>query len=269
MMIETQAILGDPGPPLRLHRPIRLRGSVGYARESRQEPVRLMILDGDDALVKALSARAAKRGWESHRLSGATTRRLLARLRIDVLLVDPAAIEFDPWGWLARVLTGLPGLAVVVVAGPSTVGERVKALRLGIDDWLEKPSHPDELIERVAGAVRRRRYADSSSPASALAAGELQVDTTELTVHAGGVAASLTPRELGVLQALMVNQGLVVGRESIYVQVWGYTMVPGDRSVDVHIRRLRSKLRDISPEWAYIHTQFRIGYRFQPERIVD
>lgn len=226
-----------------------------------------MILGGDDALVEAVGDRADRRGWESHVLSGPTTRRMLARLRIDVLLVDPGAIEFDPWGWLARVATGLPGLSVVVVSGPSTVGERVDALRLGVDDWLEKPVHPDELIERIAGAVRRRRHSESSPAGDALAAGELKIDATGRTVSVGAASASLTPRELGVLQALMVNQGLVVERESVYVQVWGYTMVPGDRSVDVHVRRLRAKLRKISPGWTYIHTQFRIGYRFQPERL--
>jgi DNA-binding response OmpR family regulator len=266
MKIRTQAIPENPQPPVRIHRPVRLRGG-SHAREAARDPVRLMILADDDALVDALSARAEKRGWESHALSGPTTRRMLARLRIDVLLVDPGAIEFDPWGWLARVATGLPGLALVVISGPSTVGERVNALRLGVDDWLEKPSHPEELIERIAGAVRRRRHAESSFSTEALAAGELKIDAAERTVSAGAASASLTPRELGVLQALMVNQGLVVERESVYVQVWGYTMVPGDRSVDVHIRRLRAKLRKISPEWIYIHTQFRIGYRFQPELV--
>jgi DNA-binding response OmpR family regulator len=267
MKIRMQAIPENPQPPVRIHRPVRLRTGL-HSREVVRDPVRLMILADDDALIDALSARAEKRGWESHALSGATTRRMLARLRIDVLLVDPGAIEFDPWGWLGRVATGLPGLALVVISGPSTVGERVSALRLGVDDWLEKPSHPDELIERIAGAVRRRRHAESPLSADALAAGELKIDAAKRTVSVGEASVSLTPRELGVLQALMVNQGLVVERESIYVQVWGYTMVPGDRSVDVHIRKLRAKLRKISPGWTYIHTQFRIGYRFQPEQTI-
>lgn len=266
MKISRQVTPENPQPPARLHRPVRLR-SGSHSREAARDPVRLMILADDEALIDAVSARAQKRGWESHVLSGATTRRMLARLRIDVLLIDPGAIEFDPWGWLARVATGLPGLALVAISGPSTVGERISALRLGVDDWLEKPAHPDELIERIAGAVRRRRHAEPPLSADALAAGELKIDTAQRTVSAGEASASLTPRELGVLQALMVNQGLVVERESVYVQVWGYTMVRGDRSVDVHVRRLRAKLRTISPEWVYIHTQFRIGYRFQPERM--
>lgn len=225
-----------------------------------------MILDRDPELVRELSDRAARRGWESHALSSPATRRLLARMRIDALLVDPAAVKFDPWGWLARVAAGLPGLAVVVVTGPSTVGERIHALQLGVDDWLEKPSHPDELLERIAVAVRRRRHAESAPAAGAMVAGKLKIEATERRVLVGEASATLTERELGVLGVLMANQGLVVERESLYVQVWGYTMVSGDRSVDVHVRRIRAKLRELSPEWVYIHTQFRIGYRFQPER---
>lgn len=228
-----------------------------------------MILDHDPELTREVSSRARQRGWESHTLSGLATKRLLARMRIDALLVDPAAIEFDRWGWLARTTTGLPGLAVIVAAGPSTVSERIHALQSGVDDWLDKPSHPDELIERIAGAVRRRRHAAPELPAGAITAGRLKIDAAARMVLVGDAGTTLTMRELGVLRALMASQGLVVEREKVFVQVWGYTMVPGDRSVDVHVRKIRAKLRQISPGWEYIHTQFRIGYRFQPERVTD
>lgn len=234
--------------------------------------VRLMILDHDSELAREVASRARRRGWESHALGGLATKRLLARMRIDALLVDPAAIEFDRWGWLARTTTGLPGLAVVVAAGPSTVGERIHALRSGVDDWLDKPSHPDELIERIAGAVRRRRHAAPELTAGEMTAGRLKIDATVRRVFVGDAPATgtaLTARELGVLKVLMAGQGLVVEREKVFVRVWGYTMVPGDRSVDVHVRKIRAKLREISPGWEYIHTQFRIGYRFQPERVAD
>jgi DNA-binding response OmpR family regulator len=232
------------------------------------EQVRLLILDDDDELTGALDACAAERGWESHTLSEPATRRLLAMMGIDALLVNPDAINFDPWRWLARLRASLPNLAVVVVAGPSTVEERIHALGLGIDDWLQKPSHPEEVIERIAAAVRRR--AVSAPAAGATATGRLrlvELAGAEGRVHVGGRSIELTERELEVLRALIARQGSVVERGSLYVEVWGSTMVRGDRSVDVYVRRLRDKLRQISPEWAYIHTQHRIGYRFQPERL--
>jgi DNA-binding response OmpR family regulator len=230
--------------------------------------VRLMILDRDPEAAGDLASKASDRGWESHVLGSPVTRRLLVHMGIDALLVDPAVIDFDPWSWLARVVASIPGLAVVVSAGPSTVDERIRALGLGVDDWLQKPSHPDELIERISAAVRRRREAESELLMRAPLTARLKIDTAARRVQVAERSATLTERELEVLQVLMANQGLVVERESLFVRLWGYKMVPGDRSVDVHVHKIRAKLRRISPGWTYIHTQHRIGYRFQPERVI-
>ncbi len=69
-----------------------------------------------------------------------------------------------------------------------------------------------------------------------------------------------------MLAAIAAHKGAVVRREMIYLRVWGYSMVRGDRSVDVHVRKIRRKLERVSPQWSYIHTQVRIGYRLHPER---
>jgi two-component system, OmpR family, response regulator VanR len=235
---------------------------VGAAGSS----VRLIILDQDRELVRALSQRAATRGWDDHVLRGPATRRLLARLKIDALLVDPVALGSEPWVWLVRILAGLPNLAVVVATGSSTPDERIRGLGLGIDDWVDKPCHPDEMLERVASAVRRRRVGGQApAPDGKRLAGELEIRVRERRVLVDGVDMQLTEREFGVLQVLAANEGIVIERGKIFARVWGYTMVAGDRSVDVHVRKLRDKLRGASPGWVYIHTQFRIGYRFQPE----
>lgn len=231
--------------------------------------LRLMILDRDRELVQALEERARWRGWESHVLDRPATRRLLARMRVDVLIVDPAAIDSDPWGRLELLASGLPALAVVVCAGPSTVSERVDALEFGIDDWLSKPVHPDEVMAHAESAVRRRRRTVARAGADALHIGELEIRAAQQQVFAGTRSARLTEREFLVLQVLAEDAGNVVERPVIYWRVWGYTMVAGDRSVDVHVRKIRAKLERVSPEWKYIHTQFRIGYRFEPERRAD
>jgi DNA-binding response OmpR family regulator len=75
----------------------------------------------------------------------------------------------------------------------------------------------------------------------------------------------LTRREFELLQVLAEAEGRVIEREEIYQRVWGYAMAHGDRSVDVFVRKLRSKLQKASPGWQYIHTHFGVGYRFEPE----
>ena len=78
----------------------------------------------------------------------------------------------------------------------------------------------------------------------------------------GGESVELTRREFELLQVLADHAGKVLERDEIYRRVWGYAMIHGDRSVDVFVRKLRSKLQKRSPSWDYIHTHFGIGYRF-------
>lgn len=104
---------------------------------------------------------------------------------------------------------------------------------------------------------------------STMAAFELEIRPTSREALFGNVRAQLTGRELDVLVILMNSPDRVVTREAIYDQVWGGRMPHRDRAVDVYIRRVREKLRRISPAVTYIHTHFGIGYRFLPEPIED
>jgi DNA-binding winged helix-turn-helix (wHTH) protein len=82
-----------------------------------------------------------------------------------------------------------------------------------------------------------------------------------------GVSIDLTRREFELIELLAAAEGRVLEREEIYSRLWGYTMVRGDRSVDVFVRKLRQKLERASPRWRYIHTHFGIGYRFAAESL--
>ena len=141
----------------------------------------------------------------------------------------------------------------------------MRALRLGADDWITKPCHPEEVIARVEAVVRRRKRADIRTDRGPLVAGELEIRMDQFQAFVGGQNLDLTRREFELLQLLAEARGQVLQREEIYQRVWGYAMAHGDRSVDVFVRKLRQKLESGSPGWRYIHTHFGIGYRFQPE----
>lgn len=95
-----------------------------------------------------------------------------------------------------------------------------------------------------------------------LAFGNLEIRPDELQVLASGLRVGLTVREFQVLMVLAQREDHVVRRTDIYDQVWGGTMKQRDRSVDVFIRKVRTKLARAAPDWTYIHTHFGIGYRF-------
>ncbi|MFL5857656.1 MAG: response regulator transcription factor, partial [Solirubrobacteraceae bacterium] len=180
------------------------------------------------------------------------------------VVVDPVVFGHDAWAQLEAIRVRLPGLAVIVCTGRTSVGQRVRGLRLGADDWITKPCHPEEVIARIETVLRRGLRADPKD-LEALHVGEVEIrpDLFQAFVH--GRSGDFTRREFELLQLLSDAPGLVLPREEIYQRVWGYAMAHGDRSVDVFVRKLRQKLERASPRWRYIHTHFGIGYRFAPE----
>jgi DNA-binding response OmpR family regulator len=186
-------------------------------------------------------------------------------MKLNALLVDPALLGDDAWPYLERVAALLPDLGLVVCTGRSTVAQRVRGLRLGVDDWMTKPCHPQEAMARIEAVSRRRRRGEREFEAGPIVAGELEIRADRFQAFVGDEAVELTRREFELLHLLAEERGQVLERERIYQRVWGYAMAHGDRSVDVFIRKLRQKLERSSPSWSYIHTHFGIGYRFEPE----
>jgi DNA-binding response OmpR family regulator len=226
--------------------------------------LRVAISDGDTGFVQVLTKRLDRLGWEHRVLSGPVPVDRLVAMRLGALVVDLALLGPHAWEYLERVTRELPALPVVVCTGQSTVSQRVRGLRMGADDWVTKPCHPEELIARVEAVARRQRQADGSSVDKVLA-GEIEVRPDQFQVFAHGASIDLTRREFELIQLLAAAEGRVLEREEIYQRVWGYTMAHGDRSVDVFVRKLRSKLQVASPDWNYIHTHFGVGYRFAAE----
>jgi DNA-binding response OmpR family regulator len=233
---------------------------------ARTAPLRLAIVDVDSGFLQVVEKRLRARGWQGYVLSSAVPVEDLVALRLGALVIDLALTGASAWTYLEQVCTALPTLPVIVCSGPSTVAQRVQALRLGADDWLSKPCHPEELLGRVEAAVRRGRTGESPDR-PALEAGELTIRPDQFQAFVGTRSLDLTRREFELLRLLAAHGGQVLEREAIYQRVWGYAMAHGDRSVDVFVRKLRQKLERSSPGWRYIHTHFGVGYRFAPEPV--
>jgi DNA-binding response OmpR family regulator len=189
----------------------------------------------------------------------------LVSMRVNALVVDLVVLGPQAWSYLEKVCERLPGMGVIVCTGRSSVAQRVRGLRMGADDWITKPCHPEELMARVESVVRRRKRAEARVESTAVLIGEVEIRADQFQAFVGGRPLDLTRREFELLQLLADAEGQVLPREDIYQRVWGYTMARGDRSVDVFVRKLRSKLEKGSPEWRYIHTHFGIGYRLAAE----
>ncbi|MCL2417816.1 MAG: response regulator transcription factor [Conexibacteraceae bacterium] len=224
--------------------------------------VRIALVDDDSGLVTVMVRRLEALRWEHEVLSYAPTHDRLAAMRVSALVVNPALSGID---YIERIGTAMPGLAVLAISGPAQVADRVRALRNGADDWITKPVHPEELIARIQAVMRRRRIGEATLDDEPTVAGELTIRPDLFDAYVDDEAAGLSRKEYDLLRRLAAAEGRVLERELIYQRVWGYTMVRGDRSVDVFVRKLRNKLERISPNWRYVHTHFGVGYRFAAE----
>ncbi|MGO9249060.1 MAG: response regulator transcription factor [Solirubrobacteraceae bacterium] len=229
--------------------------------------MRIAVLDRDSGFIQVLSKRLDRLGWEYRVLAGPVPTEAIASMRLSALVIDLAVLGPQAWEWLERLSGDLPELGVVVCTGPSTVAQRVRGLRLGADDWITKPCHPEEVIARVQGVARRRRRSTGRAEVKPLLAGEVEIRTDRFQAFVAGQSLDLTRREFELIELLAAAEGRVLEREEIYSRLWGYAMVRGDRSVDVFVRKLRQKLERASPRWRYIHTHFGIGYRFAAESL--
>jgi DNA-binding response OmpR family regulator len=229
------------------------------------QQTRLAVIDSDSGFVTVLSKRAEAAGWQLRLATGAVPPEELVAMKLNALLLDPETLGEDGWGYLERVCGMLPELGIVVCTGRSTVAQRVRGLRLGADDWITKPCHPEEAMARIEAVSRRRRRGRPKAEEGPIVTAELAIRSDQFQAFVAGRSLDLTRREFELLHLLAEAKGQVLERETIYQRVWGYAMAHGDRSVDVFVRKLRQKLEKQSPNWSYIHTHFGVGYRFDPE----
>jgi DNA-binding response OmpR family regulator len=234
---------------------------------ARNDALRVAIIDSDSGFVTVLTKRLEAAGGQYRTLAGPTPVEELVAMKLNALLVDPVVLGPEAPEFLERVCGTIPGLGVVVCTGPSSVAQRVRGLRLGADDWITKPCHPEEVIARLEAVARRRRRSAPKVAEGPLVLGEVEVRADQFQAFVADRSLDLTRREFELLHQLAQAKGQVIAREDIYQRVWGYAMAHGDRSVDVFVRKLRQKLERFSPGWSYIHTHFGVGYRLEAEQV--
>src|SRR5580692_12242914 len=151
---------------------IRATEEAAPSSTSSASSMRIAVLDRDSGFIQVLSKRLDRLGWEHRVLGSPVPADAVVSMRLSALVVDLAILGPQAWTWLERLCNALPELGVVVCTGPSTVAQRVRGLRLGADDWVTKPCHPEEVIARVQSVVRRRRHSTGRTEVKRVIAGE-------------------------------------------------------------------------------------------------
>lgn len=223
--------------------------------------MRVLVIEDDDRLARALSRALRSHGYPTERARGVAEARLaLAQVPFAVVLVDLGLADGDGLA-VVRDLRGRPGTAVLAVTARGSEAERVRGLRAGADDYLVKPFGAAELVARIEAVLRRVRLVrESEHPDRVHRLGGLEIDPAARQARFDGDDLGLTRREFDLLDILVRHAGRTVTRERLLDQVWQTVWEGSSRTLDTHIATLRGKLAGR----VTIVTARGIGYRLDP-----
>ena len=176
-------------------------------------------------------------------------------LLLDIMLPDDDGLSILK---KLRVDDKTKNIPVILVTAKSTELDTVKGLDMGADDYIAKPFGVMELISRVKALLRRTEKEDDGDT---LACGSIEIDNKRHSVTVQGETCELTFKEFELLKYLMINQGIVLSRDKLMNQVWGFEYEGESRTVDMHIKTLRHKLGDGGQQ---IKTVRNVGYVMEP-----
>ena len=188
----------------------------------------------------------------------------LAGESVDLVILDIMMPFMDGMTCLREMRTRKIMTPVIMLTARSEEYDKLAGLESGADDYVVKPFSPRELVARVK-AVLSRTMPKAENAGSAYTYGDLAIDTASHTVKVAGQECSLTPKEFDLLVFLVSNKGIALSREKILQKVWNYDYYGEDRTVDTHIKMLRSHLGKCR---GYIVTVWGIGYKFDPDSAI-
>jgi DNA-binding response OmpR family regulator len=223
---------------------------------------RLLIVEDDTDLVKALELYFSRVGWQVLvARNGLEGLQKLYDERPNVVILDIAMPKMDGWE-VCRRIRELSDVPIVILTARVQEDERVKGLKLGADDYVVKPFSLKELEARVDAVLRRARTAKPQKIGILFANEELVIDADRLMVTRAGKHIDLTPTELRLLLLLAENVGRVLTHRQILEKIWGAEYADDLDYVKLFIYRLRRKIEADAENPAYIISERGIGYRF-------
>jgi two-component system, OmpR family, response regulator ResD len=223
----------------------------------------VLIVEDDEAIADAMAFHLDRAGSRTLLAAdGGQGLRLFRQQRPDLIILDLMLPRLDGWRFTEQLRDEDAHVPLIVCSARTSEHDRVHGLEMGADDYVTKPFSMKELMARVVAHLRRVEQQRRPGGRGPIEADPLLLDPEQVQAFVDGRGVGLTPREFEVLYELARAGGKPVGRNRLYREVWGYEMMPGDRSVDVFVRKLRQKLARAIPGQPVIETHYGVGYRF-------
>lgn len=178
----------------------------------------------------------------------------------DLVLLDIMLPQLDGWQ-VCREIRKTSEAPIIMLTAKDEVFDKVLGLELGADDYVTKPFDTKEIVARIK-AVLRRTSVVKNDDIKEVHYDKLSINLTNYELKVDGVVVDTPPKELELIYHLASNPDRVFTRDQLLDDVWGFDYYGDSRTVDVHIKRLRDKLKGVSPEWE-LKTIWSVGYRFE------
>ncbi|HZD59572.1 MAG TPA: response regulator transcription factor [Anaerolineae bacterium] len=218
----------------------------------------ILIVD-DDAHIRELVRIFLKdEGFDVYEASdGVEALNKLETLKVDMAILDVMMPHMDGWE-LCRLLRGAYDFPVLMLTAKGETSQKLKGFQLGVDDYLVKPFEPLELVARVKALLKRYQIATSQK----VQVGELLMDRKTYEITVNGESLTLPLKEFELLFKLASYYGKTLTREQLIEDIWGYDFVGNERTLDVHINRLRERFPEDKHSFR-IKTIRGLGYRME------
>lgn len=224
--------------------------------------IRLLIVDDEPDVREFLSYNLLREGYKVHTAANGREaveiagREIPHLILMDVMMPGMDGIE------ACSEIRSMPGLRDTLICFLTARGEdysQIAGFEAGGDDYIIKPVRPKVLAHRIKALLKRYKQASKSNEfVSESPAGSIQLDREKYIVTCEGKELTIPKKEFELLSLLISNPGKVFTRDEIYTQIWGTNVIVGERTIDVHIRKLRERLGE-----KYIHTLKGVGYKFE------
>ena len=224
---------------------------------------KILIVDDDNNIAELISLYLTKECFETKIVNdGEQALREFDSFHPDLLLLDLMLPGIDGYP-VCRELRPTSDVPIIMLSAKGETFDKVLGLELGADDYIIKPFDAKELVARVRAVLRRFKVRQPSAPSGekSVSYPDLTINLTNYSVTYMGKQVDMPPKELELLYFLASSPNQVFTREQLLDHIWGYEYIGDTRTVDVHIKRLREKIKD-NPSWS-IATVWGIGYKFE------
>jgi len=225
------------------------------------EEIKILIVDDEPDILEIIKYNLEKEGYQVFTASDGKSGIAIAEkelpnlIVLDIMMPKMDGVEVCR---LLRSRTEFDKTVITFLTAREEDYSQIAALDVGGDDYITKPIRPRVFLSRIKALLRRSRRSSTEEAADVIEVGDLTIDRERVSVVIGEKVIELAKKEFDLLYLLVTKPGKVFSREEIFNKVWGTDVIVGNRTIDVHIRKLREKIGD-----KYIKTIKGIGYKFE------